>query len=434
MVTASHNPPQDNGYKVYLGDGSQIVPPADAEISAEIEAVGPLAGVPRSDDWETLGEEVLDAYLDRVAGLVDADVPARPDRRLHPAARRRPRRRARPRSTAPASPRRPSSRGRATRTRSSAPSRSPTPRSRARSTWRWPRPSSTTPTWCWPTTRTPTGAPSRSPTPTAPAGWRMLRGDEVGALLAAHLVRRDPQLSGTFAASIVSSSLLGRIAAAHGLGYVETLTGFKWISRVEGLRYGYEEALGYCVDPDGVRDKDGVSAALLVAELAATLKAEGRTPDRPARRPGPRARPARHRPALGAGRRRRADRGRDGPAARAAADDAGRPGGRARRGPRRRLRRPAADRRAALPAGRRRPGGRAAVRAPSRSSRPTSRWWCRWSTTTSPLPGVRPTRRSPRSRPTSRRCSPSADQGLSRPSKTSVSTGVPAGRCGRATT
>ncbi len=112
--------------------------------------------------------------------------------------------------------------------------------------------------------------------PLAAAGWRMLRGDEVGALLGAHLVRRYPSLSGVFAASIVSSSLLGRIAAAHGLGYAETLTGFKWISRVDGLRYGYEEALGYCVDPDGVRDKDGVSAALLVAELAATLKRDGR--------------------------------------------------------------------------------------------------------------------------------------------------------------
>ncbi len=102
----------------------------------------------------------------------------------------------------------------------------------------------------------------------------MLRGDEVGALLATHLVRRYPDLSGTFAASIVSSSLLGRIAAAHGLGYVETLTGFKWISRVEGLRYGYEEALGYCVDPAGVRDKDGVSAALL--DGRAGRDAEGR--------------------------------------------------------------------------------------------------------------------------------------------------------------
>ncbi|WP_416965335.1 AAA family ATPase, partial [Streptomyces sp. Agncl-13] len=105
-------------------------------------------------------------------------------------------------------------------------------------------------------------------------GWRMLRGDEVGSLLAAHLVRRGAR--GTFAESIVSSSLLGRIAEKAGLPYEETLTGFKWIARVEGLRYGYEEALGYCVDPDGVRDKDGITAALLITELASELKAEGR--------------------------------------------------------------------------------------------------------------------------------------------------------------
>jgi phosphomannomutase len=110
-----------------------------------------------------------------------------------------------------------------------------------------------------------------------PGGWRMLRGDELGALLATHLATREPGVSGTFACSIVSSSLLGKIAAAHGLEYSETLTGFKWIARVPGLRFGYEEALGYCVDPGGVRDKDGVTAALLMAELAATLKAQGRT-------------------------------------------------------------------------------------------------------------------------------------------------------------
>jgi phosphomannomutase len=110
-----------------------------------------------------------------------------------------------------------------------------------------------------------------------PDGWRMLRGDEVGALLATHLVARDPGLSGTFACSIVSSSLLGKIAARHGLDYAETLTGFKWIGRLKGLRFGYEEALGYCVDPDAVRDKDGISAAVLVLELAATLRRDGRT-------------------------------------------------------------------------------------------------------------------------------------------------------------
>jgi len=106
-------------------------------------------------------------------------------------------------------------------------------------------------------------------------GWRMLHGDQVGALLATHLVARHAE--GAFATTIVSSSLLSRIAAAAGLPYAETLTGFKWISRAPDLRYGYEEALGYCTDPDAVRDKDGISAALVVAELAAVLKASGRT-------------------------------------------------------------------------------------------------------------------------------------------------------------
>jgi phosphomannomutase len=275
MVTASHNPPQDNGYKVYLGDGSQIVPPADAEISAEIAAVGPLAAVPRSDDWQTLDDDVVDAYLDRVTGLVD---PASPrDLRiaytpLHGVGR----------DVVLAAFQRAGFDPPAVVERQG----DPDPEF---STVAFPNPEEP-------------GAIDLAvaaavehqadivlandpdadrcavavPDPQSTTGWRMLRGDEVGALLATHLVRRYPDLSGTFAASIVSSSLLGRIAAAHGLGYVETLTGFKWISRVDGLRYGYEEALGYCVDPAGVRDKDGVSAALLMAELAATLKAEGR--------------------------------------------------------------------------------------------------------------------------------------------------------------
>ncbi len=106
-------------------------------------------------------------------------------------------------------------------------------------------------------------------------GWRMLRGDEVGALLADHLLRRG--VRGVFATTIVSSSLLGVMAERHGVEFAETLTGFKWIGRVPGLAFGYEEALGYCVAPDLVRDKDGVSALLRVAELAAELKAEGRT-------------------------------------------------------------------------------------------------------------------------------------------------------------
>jgi phosphomannomutase len=275
MVTASHNPPQDNGYKVYLADGSQIVPPADAEISAEIAAVGPLAGVPRGDGWQTLDDAVVEAYLDRVTGLVD---PASPrDLRiaytpLHGVGR----------DVVLAAFQRAGFEAPAVVARQG----DPDPEF---STVAFPNPEEP-------------GAIDLAvaaavehradivlandpdadrcavavPDPESTSGWRMLRGDEVGALLATHLVRRDPDLSGTFAASIVSSSLLGRLAAAHGLGYQETLTGFKWISRVDQLRYGYEEALGYCVDPAGVRDKDGVSAALLMAELAARLKAEGR--------------------------------------------------------------------------------------------------------------------------------------------------------------
>jgi phosphomannomutase len=109
-----------------------------------------------------------------------------------------------------------------------------------------------------------------------PDGWRPLTGDQLGALLADHLIRRGAP--GTYAATIVSSTMLRAICAARGVPYRETLTGFKWIVRAaEDLAYGYEEALGYCVAPGVVRDKDGITAALLVAELAAGLKADGRT-------------------------------------------------------------------------------------------------------------------------------------------------------------
>jgi phosphomannomutase len=105
--------------------------------------------------------------------------------------------------------------------------------------------------------------------------YRMLRGDEVGWLLGWWLHERGA--AGSYANSIVSSSLLSRMAAAYGVEHHETLTGFKWIGRIPGLAFGYEEALGYCVDPAHVADKDGVSAALLVVELVAALKARGRT-------------------------------------------------------------------------------------------------------------------------------------------------------------
>jgi len=113
------------------------------------------------------------------------------------------------------------------------------------------------------------------PLPGSPGEWRMLTGDEVGSLLGWWMIERGAT-SGVFARSLVSSSMLDAIAGANGLASAQTLTGFKWIARVPGLEYGYEEALGYCVDPLHVRDKDGISAGLLVIEMASALKEQGR--------------------------------------------------------------------------------------------------------------------------------------------------------------
>lgn len=273
-VTASHNPPRDNGYKVYLGDGSQIVPPADAGIAARIDAVGSLHDVPRPDSgWKTLDDSVLDAYLARTDAVLAAGSP-RTARTVYTAMH---------------------GVGKDTLLAAFARAGFPEPVLVAEQA----EPDPDFPTVAFPNPEEPGAmdlafATARAEAPQPDliiandpdadrcaaavrdgADWRMLRGDEVGALLATHLVRRGAR--GTFAESIVSSSLLGRIAEKAGLPYEETLTGFKWIARVEGLRYGYEEALGYCVDPDGVRDKDGITAALLLTELASRLKEEGRT-------------------------------------------------------------------------------------------------------------------------------------------------------------
>ncbi|QEU87434.1 phospho-sugar mutase [Streptomyces viridosporus] len=271
-VTASHNPPRDNGYKVYLGDGSQIVPPADAEIAAEIAAVPSLAAVPRpAEGWEILDDAVLDAYLARTDAVLAGDSP-RTARTVYTAMH---------------------GVGRDVLLAAFARAGFPAPDLVAEQA----DPDPEFPTVAFPNPEEPGAmdlafAKARETGPDLVIAndpdadrcaaavrdgddWRMLRGDEVGALLAAHLVRRGA--TGTFAESIVSSSLLGRIAERAGLPHEETLTGFKWIARVEGLRYGYEEALGYCVDPEGVRDKDGITAALLLTELASVLKAEGRT-------------------------------------------------------------------------------------------------------------------------------------------------------------
>jgi phosphomannomutase len=272
MVTASHNPPQDNGYKVYLGDGSQIVPPADAEIAAQIAAVGPLASVPRGDNWVTLDDRIVDDYIAVVARLVPPSSPRE--------------------ITAVYSAMHGVGGEVVLATLRAAGFPEPV---RVEAQF---EPDPEFPTVDFPNPEEP-GAIDLALADAKAADadlviandpdadrcaaavherdghWRMLRGDEVGALLGIHLLRRGAR--GTFANSIVSSSLLGRICASHGVPHQETLTGFKWISRVEGLSFGYEEALGYCVDPGSVRDKDGISAALLLLELAAAAKAADRS-------------------------------------------------------------------------------------------------------------------------------------------------------------
>ncbi|MEV5690863.1 phospho-sugar mutase [Micromonospora globbae] len=284
MVTASHNPPQDNGYKVYLGArlggalgaGAQIVPPADAGIEAAIRAVGPLADVPLGPPGQVLGDDLVASYVERAAAVVAPDVSRDLSVAYTPL----------------------HGVGAAVLTAAFARAGFPVPGVVPDQA----EPDPAFPTVSFPNPEEPgavdrlvaladaTGADiaiANDPDADRCAvavrdggtGWRMLRGDEVGVLLADHLMRRG--VTGLYATTIVSSSLLRAMCAARGMPYDETLTGFKWIVRAgDGsvpLVFGYEEALGYCVAPDLVRDKDGITAALTVAELAAGLKAQGRT-------------------------------------------------------------------------------------------------------------------------------------------------------------
>jgi phosphomannomutase len=277
MVTASHNPPDDNGYKVYLGDGSQIVPPADAEIAARIAAVGALAEIPQSDDYRTLDDSVVDSYVARAVSLLGGG----------------------PRDVSAVYTAMHGVGGEVfMRAVEGAGFEAPTAVAAQFA------PDGRFPTVNFPNPEEPGAmdlslADARSQAadviiandPDAdrcaagiPYGgdYRMLTGDEVGALLAwwiAERGRRDgAPATGVYAQSIVSGTLLERIAGDAGLGYATTLTGFKWISKVPGLRFGYEEALGYCCDPEAVKDKDGITASLLMLEMVAALKAEGRGP------------------------------------------------------------------------------------------------------------------------------------------------------------
>ena len=285
MVTASHNPPRDNGYKVYLGgraisgpgQGAQIAPPYDAEIAERIAAVGALAAVPMpGSGWQSLGAEMVEEYTERAAtsARMRAVAPLRIVlTALHgvggPVCRDALSRVGLDVVVVPeqleADPDFP--------------------------TVDLPNPEE-------PGTLDMSLALAREvdadlviandpdadrccaaiPDEHATGGWRRLTGDEVGAVLgeqAAELAAFTG--TGILANSIVSSRMLRKIAQAHGLGHRNALTGFKWICRVPGLVFGYEEALGYCVDPAAVRDKDGISAAVRLAVLASVLKQQGRS-------------------------------------------------------------------------------------------------------------------------------------------------------------
>lgn len=280
MVTASHNPAPDNGYKVYLGGraepgpgrGAQIVPPADAAIAAAIAAAPPAADVPRAEaGWTVLGEGVVEDYVARAAG---GAAPGPRDLRvvltpLHGVG---------------------GEVALAALGRAGFADVLVVPAQAA--------PDPDFPTVAFPNPEEP-GAldlalaaarerdadlvlaldPDADRCAVAvpgPEGWRVLTGDEVGALLGEEAASEAAGRPGAvLAASVVSSTLLARVAAAHGLAHRTTLTGFKWIARVPGLVFGYEEALGYCTDPAAVRDKDGVAAAVRLAALTARLRAEG---------------------------------------------------------------------------------------------------------------------------------------------------------------
>jgi phosphomannomutase len=274
MVTASHNPPDDNGYKVYLGDGAQLVPPADGLIEAAIAAVGPARDVRLGEEWLTLGDEIEADYVAAVVAALEPErvlsrgdlvvaytamhgVGADTTRAVFAAAGL-----AEPVSV-PEQDR-------------------PDPRF---PTVAFPNPEEPGATDLLKALAVRIGADvAIAEDPDADrcsvvCGGRQLTGDEVGALLADWLLRRG--VRGTYASSLVSGSLMHVITAAAGQPSAETPTGFKWIIRAGSpdapLVFGYEEALGYAVTPSVARDKDGISAALAVSLLAAELKATGRT-------------------------------------------------------------------------------------------------------------------------------------------------------------
>jgi phosphomannomutase len=278
MVTASHNPPQDNGYKVYIGpnaDGinyaaSQIISPTDKFIAQEIAAMNSLANAPRGKSWSAVDEDLITEYVRRTALIA----PNPGDIKIVYTAMH----------------------GVGTEIAQRVFNHAGFATLILVEEQCSPDPDF--PTVAFPNPEEP-GAidlalkkardfgadlviandPDADRCAAAVndprVGWRMLRGDELGVIFGEWIARTHSH--GSFGNSIVSSSALRKIAAHYSIDFKEVLTGFKWLAKIEDLAYGYEEAIGYAVDSETVNDKDGISAALLLAQIASELKSQGLT-------------------------------------------------------------------------------------------------------------------------------------------------------------
>ncbi len=305
MVTASHNPRDENGLKIYTQEGVQIVAPLDEAISQRMRAIADPREIPLGDTGELLDGQVLEAYLDALAAIdccrpaparVAAEAPgaANPPRRatggprilytpLHGAGART--LLAAFARTGGASP------------ELYAPQAEPdpdfptvgrpnpqehealAPLLRAAAAGGYELALANDPD----ADRLAAAVPAQAADdPDAQAGWRVLSGDEIGALLADHVLRRaGSRARGLLVATVPSSTLLAELAHQAGVPFAQTLSGFKWVMRAPAalgrrtrLLFGYEEALGYAVS-DVVRDKDGVSAALALSACAEDAAREG---------------------------------------------------------------------------------------------------------------------------------------------------------------
>ena len=285
MVTASHNPPRDNGYKVYLGGangGSQIISPTDKQIADKIRAIAAsqtFDEIPKSTSYEVIGDEIRQAYVAETASLTGEIENGESLKIVYTAMH-----------------------GVGWRTTQELFEAVGLPQPFTVDEQLLP--DGNFPTVAFPNPEEPGAmdlafAKAREvgadliiandpdadrlaigvPDSSVAEGWRRLTGDEIGLLLGYQVARRAVAdgKTGALACSIVSSSALGKVANHFGLDYQETLTGFKWISKVPNLLFGYEEALGYCVDPQRTPDKDGISAALIAIDMAAELASQGKT-------------------------------------------------------------------------------------------------------------------------------------------------------------